>query len=392
MTSLYQLSATELKEKLEAKEISSVEILQDLIQHRKKHLHLKAFLDFWSDQALEKAKKSDHKRSKSKGIGVLEGIPVAIKDNICVKGALTTCASRMLSNYISPYDAYIIQKLKAEGAILLGKTNMDEFSMGSSCENSSRFPTRNPWNPDYVPGGSSGGSAVAVATSMVPLALGSDTGGSVRQPAALSGVVGLKPTYGRVSRHGLVAFAGSLDQIGTMSRTIEDNALLLEAIAGHDPQDSTSVKFEVSLYRENINKSIKGIRIGVPKEYFSSGDKEILQSCQKAIEDIQRLGAECVEISLPSTQYAVSTYYLISNAEASSYLARYDGVHYGHRSSKVSSLEDVYFLSRSEGFGEEVKRRILLGTYILSKGYYEDYYLKALKLRTLMQARNGKSI
>lgn len=315
--------------------------------------------------------------------GKLSGIPVLIKDNICVKDEATTCASKILEGFKSPYDATVVKKLKDEGAILIGKANMDEFAFGSSCETSCYGPTRNPWDLERIPGGSSGGSAAAVAAGETALALGSDTGGSIRQPASLCGVVGLKPTYGRVSRYGLIAFGSSLDQIGPITKDVKDSALLLGVIAGHDEMDSTSVELPVPDYTKSLVEDVKGLRVGVPKEYFIKGiDKEVEASVKKAIAIFRDLGARIVDISLPHTEYAVSTYYIVAPAEASSNLARFDGVQYGFRESASKDLIDMYIKTRSKGFGNEAKRRILLGTYCLSSGYYDAYYLKAQKVRT----------
>ena len=315
--------------------------------------------------------------------GELSGIPVLIKDNICVRGEETTCASRILAGFRPPYDATVIRKLKEAGAALIGKANMDEFAFGSSCETSCYGPTRNPWNLDRIPGGSSGGSAAAVAADETILALGSDTGGSIRQPAALCGVVGLKPTYGRVSRYGLIAFASSLDQIGPITKDVEDAALLLNVIAGYDEMDSTSVDMPVPDYKKSLVKDVKGLRIGVPKEYFVKGiDPEVESAVKKAISVLEDLGAKTAEISLPHTEYAIATYYIVGPAEASSNLARFDGVQYGLRAKDAKDIISMYTGTRSEGFGSEAKRRILLGTYCLSAGYYDAYYLKAQKVRT----------
>lgn len=315
--------------------------------------------------------------------GKLGGVPVLIKDNICVKGEPTTCSSRMLKDFRPPYDATVIRKLRSEGAVLIGKANMDEFAFGSSCETSCYGPTRNPWDLERIPGGSSGGAAAAVAADETVMSLGSDTGGSIRQPAALCGVVGLKPTYGRVSRYGLIAFASSLDQIGPITKDVHDAALLLGVIAGYDELDSTSVDVPVPDYTGSLVKDVAGLRIGVPKEYFVEGiDPDVENSIRSAILRLKELGATIVDISLPHTEYAVSTYYIIGPAEASSNLARFDGVHYGFRSDGSRDMIDMYVRSRSDGFGSEAKRRILLGTYCLSAGYYDAYYLKALKVRT----------
>ena len=315
--------------------------------------------------------------------GALAGIPVAIKDNICVKGEETTCASNILKGFRPPYDATVIRKLKDAGAVLMGKTNMDEFAFGSSCETSCYGPTRNPWDIERIPGGSRGGSAAAVAADETILALGSDTGGSIRQPASMCGVVGLKPTYGRVSRYGLIAFASSLDQIGPITKDVEDSALLLSVIAGHDEMDSTSVDVPVPDYKKALVKDVKDLRIGVPKEYFVKGIvPQVSSAIKKAIELFKGLGARITEISLPHTEYALSAYYIVAPAEASSNLARFDGVQYGFRAEGSENLIDMYIRTRSQGFGNEAKRRILLGTYVLSSGYYEAYYLKAQKVRT----------
>lgn len=319
------------------------------------------------------------------------GIPIAVKDNICIQGQPTTCASRILENFIPPYDATVIQKLRNAGFIIQGQTNMDEFAFGSSCENSAFFPTRNPWNPDCVPGGSSGGSAAAVAADEAVWALGSDTGGSIRQPASFCGVVGLKPTYGRVSRYGLIAFASSLDQIGPLTKDVRDNAYLTNIISGYDPNDSTSLNLPVGDYLKSLEKDIKGIKIGVPKEYFSlSGegdeglDREVKEAVREAIVQLRRLGAVVSEVSLPHTEYAVAVYYIVATAEASSNLARFDGVQYGLRVRSADNLIAMYKKTRQAGFGPEAKRRIILGTYVLSHGYYEAYYVRAQKARALI--------
>ena len=324
-------------------------------------------------------RKADSKDKK----GRLAGIPVLIKDNISVKDEETTCGSRILKGFKPPYDATVVKRLKEEGAILIGKANMDEFAFGSSCETSCYGPTRNPWDIERIPGGSSGGSAAAIAADETILALGSDTGGSIRQPAALCGVVGLKPTYGRVSRYGLIAFASSLDQIGPITKDVTDAALMMNIIAGYDEMDSTSVDMPVPDYTKSLVKDVKGLRIGVPKEYFVEGiDKDVEAAVRKAIGTLKGLGGEVIDISLPHTQYAVSAYYIIAPAEASSNLARFDGVQYGFRAEAAADLIDMYIKTRSEGFGSEAKRRILLGTYCLSTEYYDAYYLKAQKVRT----------
>ena len=340
---------------------------------------INAFAHFDAKSVIERASRLE----KSDKKGKLWGVPIGLKDNICVKGELATCASHVLDGFRPPYNATVTEKLFAEGALLLGMMNMDEFAFGSSCENSFYGPTKNPWDSSRIPGGSSGGSTAAVAAGEVAGAFGSDTGGSIRQPASMCGVVGFKPTYGRVSRYGLIAFASSLDQIGPITRNVSDCALLLEIISGYDPKDSTSVDIDVPRYTESLSKSIEGMTIGIPKEYFPEGiEEDVRKRVTEAIETIKGLGAKTVEISLPNTKYAVSCYYIIAPAEASSNLARYDGVHYGHRSASTGNIIDMYTASRNEGFGAEAKRRVLLGTYVLSKGYYEAYYLKAQKVRT----------
>jgi len=323
---------------------------------------------------------------KNPNKGRLSGIPVVIKDNICAQDQNTTCSSKILKGFKPPYDATVVSKLKAEGAIILAKANMDEFAFGSSCETSCYGATHNPWNLGRIPGGSSGGSAAAVAADETILAIGSDTGGSIRQPASLCGVVGLKPTYGRVSRYGLIAFASSLDQIGPFAKDVHDAALLLSVIAGYDPMDSTSAKAQVPDYTKSLKADVKGLKIGIPKEYFAEGlDPEVREAIENALNVLKNLGAKVKEISLPHTEYAVADYYILATAEASSNLARFDGVQYGHRSDKASDLIDMYFKTKGEGFGEEAKRRIILGTYALSSGYYDAYYLRAQKVRRLIR-------
>ncbi|MEG0484979.1 MAG: Asp-tRNA(Asn)/Glu-tRNA(Gln) amidotransferase subunit GatA [Oscillospiraceae bacterium] len=369
-------SATQLSAMLRAKEVSAVEIAESAFaQIAKTENQVDAFLTITKETAMESAKAVDAKLAKGEDIGALAGIPIAIKDNICTKGVKTTCASKMLENFIPPYNATVMEKLNDNGAVITGKVNMDEFAMGSSCENSYFKKTHNPWDLSRVPGGSSGGSAATVAACQVPLSLGSDTGGSVRCPASLCGIVGLKPTYGTVSRFGLVAFASSLDQIGTFARTVDDTALLFNAICGGDKMhDATSKDYHF----EKIRGDMHGVRIGLPKEYFGSGiTQEVKQSVLKAAEDLKALGAEIIEVSLPSTDYALSAYYILSSAEASSNLARYDGVKYGYASQNAATLNDLYLNTRSEGFGAEVKRRIMLGTYVLSSGYFDAYYKRA---------------
>ena len=343
---------------------------------------LNAFVNVDGENALARADSIDARRRDGESLGVLAGLPLGIKDNICRIGALTTCGSRMLQSFRPPYSAHVVERIEAEDGIIIGSTNMDEFAMGSSTETSAFGPSRNPANSDHCAGGSSGGSAVAVASCMVPMALGSDTGGSIRQPAAFCGCVGLKPTYGRVSRYGLVAFASSLDQIGPLARDAVGASLLMEAIAGHDARDSTSLTQNVPIYSEQLEESIDGLRIGVVDEYFSDGlDSEVAASVRTTIQTLERQGATVHPVTLPHAKYSVATYYLIAPSEASSNLARYDGVHYGHRADQFSDLVDLYCRSRGEGFGAEVKRRIMLGTYALSAGYYDAFYLKALKVR-----------
>jgi len=379
-------SITELHNLLVEKQISCLELTRGYLEHTQcSEPKVKAFLNITADSALAKARDIDKKIARQEKIGLLEGIPMALKDNLCTEGIPTTCGSRILEGFVPPYDATVTQNLKAEGAILTGKLNMDEFAMGSSTENSGFFPTLNPWDPERVPGGSSGGSAAAVAAGEVAYALGSDTGGSIRQPAAFCGVVGLKPTYGAVSRYGLVAFASSLDQIGPLTRTVRDNAIVLNAIAGHDPKDSTSVPFVKPDYTQFLENNVKGLKIGVPREFFGLGLKPEVESViRRAIETYAQLGAEIEECSLPHMKYAMPTYYIIAPAECSSNLARYDGVRYGYRAPAEDMIE-MYKNTRSEAFGQEVKRRIMLGTYALSSGYYDAYYLKAQKVRTLIK-------
>ena len=387
MSQLHECTATELLSKLSRREVSAVELTRaSLNQIEKLDGTLKAFLSVDADGALAKAEDVDRRRAAGDSLGKLAGIPVAVKDNICIKDKPTTCASRILENFRPPYDATVVEKLAAADAVIVGKTNMDEFAMGSSTENSGFFQTRNPWNIERVPGGSSGGSAAAVASRMVPLALGSDTGGSVRQPASFCGVVGLKPTYGRVSRYGLVAFASSLDQIGPFAADVRDAALLLSVIAGHDRRDSTSIDVAVPDYVNDRDGKPNKLRLGVPREYFDGWlDKGVAKVISDALDVYRSCGAELIDISLPHTEYAVATYYVIAPAEASSNLARYDGVHYGYRAPGDLDMIDMYSQSRADGFGDEVKRRIMLGTYTLSAGYYDAYYLKALKVRTLIK-------
>ena len=366
---------------------SAVEAVRDCLARIKQvDDRVKAFLLLDEEGALKAARAVDERIARGEKVGKLAGVPVAVKDVLCTKGLRTTCASKILANFIPPYDAHVVERLKAEDAVIVGKTNMDEFAMGSSTENSGFFTTRNPWDLERAPGGSSGGSSAAVAAHMVPLSLGSDTGGSIRQPAALCNVDGLKPTYGRVSRYGLVAFASSLDQIGPFARDIMDTALLSEVISGYDRRDSTCVNVPVPECTRELEGGVSGLTIGMPKEYFGEGiDPEVEAAVRAALKLYERLGAKVIEISLPHTQYAVAVYYIVATAEASSNLGRYDGVHYGHRTKKAEDIIQLYSATRAEGFGPEVKRRIMLGTYALSSGYYDAYYLKASKVRALIR-------
>ncbi len=348
---------------------------------------LHAFLGLRAERARAEAREADARRARGGARSPLDGVPIALKDNLVVRGEPTTCASRILEGFVSPYDATVAERLRAAGMIVVGRTNLDEFAMGSSTENSAFGPTRNPWDLERTPGGSSGGSAAAVAAGLVPAALGSDTGGSIRQPAALSGVTGLKPSYGRVSRYGLVAFASSLDQIGPLARSAEDCAWLLQVIAGHDARDATSLAEPVPELRGALTGDVAGLVVGLPREYFVEDgvDAEVLARVHAAARELERAGAKTREVSLPRTPFAIATYYLIATAEASSNLARYDGVRYGRRARSAGSLGEMYRRTRSEGFGAEVKRRILLGTYALSAGYYDAYYRKAMQVRTLLR-------
>ncbi len=384
---LYSLPAHSLLVLLERGEVSSEEILSSFLKRVEEvEPELNAFITLFREDSLSQAREIDRLRIKGGKLGRLAGIPIAVKDNICVQGKRTTCGSRILSDFTSPYDATVVKRVKNEGAIILVKTNMDEFAMGSSNENSFFGPVKNPFDPERVPGGSSGGSAAAVCAGEVPMALGSDTGGSVRLPASFCGVVGLKPTYGTVSRFGLVAFASSLDQIGPITRDVEDCALLLGVIGGYDPQDSTSIDRPLPHFSSNLRRGIKGLRLGLPQEFFPSGiDPPVKEALNRAIDQLSSAGAEIEEVSLPHTDKAIATYYIIADAEASSNLARYDGTRYGHRAQEAVDLLDMYNRTRDEGFGDEVKRRIMLGTYVLSSGYYDAYYLQAQKARTLIR-------
>ncbi|MFZ0725010.1 MAG: Asp-tRNA(Asn)/Glu-tRNA(Gln) amidotransferase subunit GatA [Desulfobacterales bacterium] len=383
---LYELSIAEAHDLLRKKDISAQELTRALLDRiAAVEGRVDAFLTVAAERALEEARQADGLIAAGNS-RPLTGIPVGIKDVICTAGLRTTCASRILGNFVPPYDAFVIRKLKAAGAVCVGKLNMDEFAMGSSTENSGFKPTRNPWDPARTPGGSSGGAAAAVAADMCLAALGSDTGGSIRQPAAHCGVVGLKPTYGRVSRYGLVAFASSLDQIGPLAGSVTDCALVMNAIAGHDPADATSVPVEVPDYTAALGRSLKGVRVGIPREYYDIDglDPEVAAAVETAIRTIEDLGAERVAVSLPHTRYVIAVYYVIAPSEASSNLARFDGVKYGFRDRTSSDLIDMYRRTRSRGFGPEVQRRIIIGTYCLSAGYYEAYYGKASQVRTLI--------
>ncbi len=381
-----ELTVHELQDKLENKEITVTDITKAYIENiKKKEEKIGAFVTILEDEALKNAEEIQNKIESGEIKNSLAGIPIGIKDNICTKGVKTTCSSKMLENFISPYDATVMEKINAENMVMLGKLNMDEFAMGGSTEYSYFHVTRNPWNLNKVPGGSSGGSAAAVAANLVPWSLGSDTGGSIREPASFCGVVGLKPTYGLVSRYGLVAFASSLDQIGPITKDVKDCAILLNVIAGHDERDSTSANVEKQDYVKALKNDVKGLKIGIPKEFFGEGiNKEVKKSLEKAIEKYKELGAEVEECSLDIAKYSLAAYYIIACAEASSNLGRFDGIRYTYRTKEFSNLKELYRKTRSEGFGPEVKRRIILGTYVLSSGYYDAYYKKAQKVRTLV--------
>ncbi|MCI0359065.1 MAG: Asp-tRNA(Asn)/Glu-tRNA(Gln) amidotransferase subunit GatA [Planctomycetaceae bacterium] len=417
--SLTDRPATDLLRDLSARKISSVELVKAYAERiRRFDGQIKAFLHLDIDAALAKAREIDARRAAGQPMGKLGGLPVAIKDVLCTQGIRTTCASKILENFVPPYDATVVRKLKEADAVIIGKTNMDEFAMGGSTENSAYFKTTNPWDTSRVPGGSSGGAAACLAAGMAPLSIGTDTGGSIRQPAAFCGVTGLKPTYGRVSRYGLVAFASSLDQIGPLGHTAEDCALLLETIAGHDPRDSTSADLPVPQYTASLSQPLQGLKLGLVREHFGPGlDSEIEAAVREAVKDYQSLGATVKELSMPHSKYGIATYYIIAPSEASSNLARYDGVHYGYRTDEKAMLDELaakqkqlesaqdakklaqldtplirlYRKTRAEGFGPEVKRRIMLGTYTLSAGYYDAYYLKALKVRRLIRQDYDKA-
>ncbi len=383
---LYSLTLHELASKIKNKEITIKDALDSVFSRiDEKEGKVKAYLSFCKQKAYERADKLQSMLDSNEDIGILGGVPIAIKDNICIKDMKATCASKMLENFVSPYDATVVKMLEEQGAIVIGKTNMDEFAMGSSTATSYFKKTTNPWNEECVPGGSSGGSAAAVSSDMAYASLGSDTGGSIRQPASYCSVVGMKPTYGLVSRFGLIAFASSLDQIGPFTKDVEDMAIMLNAIVGHDKMDTTSVNLEKKDYTKYLSKDISGMKVGVPTSIIDNmQNKDVKSAFESAIETLKGQGAEIVSIDLDYAKYALSTYYIIATAEASSNLGRFDGIKYGFRSENYSDLLDIYTNSRTEGFGEEVKRRIMLGTYVLSSGYYDAYYKKAQKVRTLI--------
>ncbi|HPG29715.1 MAG TPA: Asp-tRNA(Asn)/Glu-tRNA(Gln) amidotransferase subunit GatA [bacterium] len=384
----FKYSIKNINEGLTQKKFSAKELLDDIYKSiEEKNKSINAFITLTKEIAYSQAETIDKKINAGENIGILNGVPIGIKDNICLKNSLTSCGSKILSNFKPPYNATVIEKLMSEGMLFIGKLNMDEFAMGSSTETSFYGATKNPWNLNKIPGGSSGGSAAAVAARLVPVTLGSDTGGSIRQPAALCGVCGIKPTYGRVSRYGLIAYASSLDQIGAFSLTTEDNAYILQAIEGYDRKDSTSANIPVKNYFDFLKNDIKDKKIGIPKEYTGSGLSETMRGIiNKACSQfVSEFGCKIVEISLPHTEYAIAAYYILATAEASSNLARYDGVKYGYRTHQYENLVDMYEKTRTEGFGDEVKRRIMLGNYALSAGYYDAYYKKAQKIRTLIK-------
>ena len=390
---LTDLTVHELIDKLEKDEIKSEDIVREYSKNiKEREKDILAFVTDLSDEAINEAKKIDEDRKNGKIKSKCMGIPIGIKDNICTKGIKTTCSSKMLENFISPYDATVVEKLNDLGLINIGKLNMDEFAMGASTEYSAFYKTHNPWNTNTVPGGSSGGSAAAVASNEVPWALGSDTGGSIRQPASFCGVVGLKPTYGLVSRYGLVAFASSLDQIGPITKDVRDCALLLNLITGYDKKDSTSLDKPKIDYEENLTNNIKGMKIGIPKEFLGEGiNEEVKEKIYNVIEIYKKLGAEVEEFSLDIAAYSLASYYVIACAEASSNLGRFDGIRYGYRAKEYKDLEELFINSRTEAFGDEVKRRIILGTYVLSSGYYDAYYKKAQQVRTLVKNEFNKA-
>ncbi|KHD36993.1 glutamyl-tRNA amidotransferase [Clostridium acetobutylicum] len=384
---LYKLKAHELKDMISKKEVKVEEVTNSFLNRIEEvDEKVNALLYVAKEEAVNTAKELDKKIESGESLSGLSGVPVAIKDNISVKNMQNTCASKILEGYVSPYDATVIENLKKNNGVIIGKANMDEFAMGSSTENSAFKVSKNPWNLERVPGGSSGGSAVAVASLEAPISLGTETGGSVRQPASFCGLVGLKPTYGRISRYGVVAFGSTLDQVGMFARDVEDCALLTQNIAGLDKMDFTTVDTPVQDYSKSLNKDLKGRKIGIPKEFFEEGlDEGVREAVKEAIKVFEENGAEVKECSLPLSDYALAAYYIISSAEASSNLARFDGVRYGYRDAEAENALDLYVKSRSKGFGEEAKRRIMLGTYVLSKGYYDAYYKKALKVRSLIK-------
>lgn len=384
---LYEMTLKEASEKIKKQEITALELTQSILDRIKEvEPKVDSYITITEEEALNRAKEIDEKIKAGEEVSVLAGIPMAVKDNICTDGVKTTCASKMLENFVPPYDATVVKKLNAAGAIMVGKTNMDEFAMGSSTENSCLKNTKNPWDLNKVPGGSSGGSAAAVAAGQAFYALGSDTGGSVKQPAALTGLVGLRPTYGRISRYGLIAFGSSLDQVGIFTKDVTDCAIVLRELAGKDSMDGTSSEVEVADYEKYLDKDMSNIKIGIPKEYFVEGiDKDVKEAVLNGVEKLKELGATVKEVSLPHTDSAIATYYVLAPSEASSNLARFDGIRYGYRAEGYDSLEELYTKTRTEGFGDEVKRRIMIGTYALSAGYYDAYYKKALKVRTLIK-------
>ena len=387
MKNICELTAHEIREAYANKELKVTDVVKAFYEKIKvDDEKIKGYITLCEEEAIKTAEAIQAKFDAGEEMGPLAGVPIAIKDNMCTRGLKTTCASKMLENFIPPYDATVIKSLKNAGAIILGKVNMDEFAMGGSTENSAFFKTHNPVNLNKVPGGSSGGSAAVVAGDLAPISLGSDTGGSIRQPASFCGIVGLKPTYGLVSRYGLVAFASSLDQIGPMTKDVTDTAILLNTLAGHDEMDSTSAKLEKKDYTKALLNDVKGLKIGLPKEYFEEGvNEDVKEKVLAAAEKFKELGATVEECSLPTTEYALPAYYIIACAEASSNLGRFDGIRYGYRTKNYETMQDIFRNSRSEGFGEEVKRRIILGTYVLSSGYYDAYYKKAQKVRTLVK-------
>ena len=382
---MYKSTLAQLSIALESKKISSEELTRLYIERCNKHNNsLNCFITITEEEALKKARRADKKRA-SGDYNLLTGIPIAQKDIFCTNGTKTTCGSKMLDNFVAPYDATLIKKMNDAGFIMLGKTNMDEFAMGSSNETSFYGPVKNPWDDCRVPGGSSGGSASAVAARLTPAATGTDTGGSIRQPSSFCGITGLKPTYGRVSRYGMVAFASSLDQGGPMTQTAEDAALIMNIIAGFDEHDSTSTEKPTDNYTEKLNNSIKGLKIGLPKQYFDENlDNNVAEVIENGLKELEKLGAKCVDVELPHTKLSIPAYYVVAPAECSSNLSRYDGVRFGHRCKEPKDLSDLYCRSRQEGFGKEVKRRIMTGTYVLSAGYYDAYYIKAQKIRQII--------